>query len=145
MNFKYLLRVFCARIIQRIRFMQYIIQGYNIDKTTEIERNVTLDRLEPKLIYIGKNTIICSGSTILSHKLTLNRNLNPYIPVETRIGDNCLIGIGSIILPGVTIGNNSVVGSGSVVTKSFPENVVIAGNPAKIIKENFKWDKGLYV
>ncbi|WP_209309647.1 DapH/DapD/GlmU-related protein [Tamlana crocina] len=47
---------------------------------------------------------------------------------EVTIGGN------STICPGVTLGNNVVVGAGSVVTKSFPNDVVIAGNPAKIIK-----------
>ena len=51
------------------------------------------------------------------------------------IGDNCWIGGGAVICPGVTLGNNVVVGAGSVVTKSFGDNVVIAGNPAKVIRE----------
>ncbi len=51
------------------------------------------------------------------------------------IGDNCWIGGHATINPGVTLGNNVVVASGAVVTKSFGDNVVIAGNPAKVIKE----------
>lgn len=51
-----------------------------------------------------------------------------------RIGDDCFIGTGSIILKGTVLGRNCVVGAGSVVHGEFPDNCVIAGNPAKIIK-----------
>ncbi|KAJ1645117.1 hypothetical protein J3B02_003691 [Coemansia erecta] len=52
-----------------------------------------------------------------------------------KIGSNVWIGGNAVILPGVTIGDNVTVGAGSVVTKDVPENVVVAGNPAKIIKQ----------
>lgn len=51
------------------------------------------------------------------------------------IGDNVWIGWGSIILKGTVIGNNCVVGAGSLVAGKFPDNVVIASNPGKIIRE----------
>lgn len=58
---------------------------------------------------------------------------------ESRIGvvinDNCWIGAGAIILDGVTLGKGTVVAAGTVVTHSFPDNVVLAGVPAKVIKE----------
>jgi len=60
--------------------------------------------------------------------------------VDTYIGDFCVIGIGAIIMAGVKIGNEVVVGAGSVVTKDIPSNVIVAGNPAKIIKENIKME-----
>lgn len=50
------------------------------------------------------------------------------------IGDNVYIGNNVIILPGVQIGSNVIVGAGSVITKNIPDNVIIAGNPARIIK-----------
>ncbi len=50
------------------------------------------------------------------------------------IGDNAWIGGNSVIVPGVTIGNNVVVAAGSIVVNDIPDNVVVAGNPAKIIK-----------
>jgi len=52
-----------------------------------------------------------------------------------KIGDNVWIGMNAVILKGVTIGDNSVVAAGSVVSKSIPANVVVAGNPAVIVKE----------
>jgi maltose O-acetyltransferase len=52
-----------------------------------------------------------------------------------RIGNNCWIGGHATINPGVVLGNNVVVASGSVVTKSFGDNVVIGGNPARVIRE----------
>lgn len=53
---------------------------------------------------------------------------------ETYIGKNCVIGINSIILPGLTIGDHCVVAAGSVVTKSIPPHSMVAGNPAKVLR-----------
>lgn len=58
------------------------------------------------------------------------------LKVDTKIGSDCVIGVRSIILPGLTIGNQVVIGGGSVVTKNIPSNCIAAGNPAKILKEN---------
>lgn len=55
-----------------------------------------------------------------------------------KIGADVWIGGGSIILPGVTIGNQSIIGAGSVVTKDVPDHVIVAGNPAKIIRKLFE-------
>lgn len=52
-----------------------------------------------------------------------------------RIGDNVWIGMGAVILKGVTIGDNSVVAAGAIVTKSIPENSIAAGNPAEVVKK----------
>lgn len=58
-----------------------------------------------------------------------------FVCDNIKIGKNCWLGFGVVILKGVEIGDNVTVGANSVVTKSFPSNVVIAGNPATIIKE----------
>ena len=52
------------------------------------------------------------------------------------IEEGCFLGANSIILKGTTLGKNVVVGAGSVVSGTFPDNVIIAGNPARIIKDN---------
>ncbi|MFC0875446.1 acyltransferase [Saccharicrinis sp. FJH2] len=142
---KYKIRKLLTYVIQSLRFMLYKFKGYDIHFSTEMERGLNLDRLCPKGIHIGKNTIVASRTTILSHKLTMNKESYPYIQVDTYIGDNCLIGVGATILPGVKIGNNCVIGAGSVVTKNVPDNTIAGGNPAKILKENFLWSKDLYL
>ena len=54
---------------------------------------------------------------------------------QVVLKSGCWIGANAVLLPGITIGRNSVVGAGSIVTKSVPDRVVVAGNPARIIKE----------
>lgn len=66
------------------------------------------------------------------HK-ALNEEHARRAPIE--IGDDCFIGMNSIILKGTKLGNNVIVGAGSVVHGAFPDNCIIAGNPAKIVKQ----------
>jgi acetyltransferase-like isoleucine patch superfamily enzyme len=56
------------------------------------------------------------------------------LKADTIIGKDCVIGVRSIILPGIKIGDSSVVGAGSIVTKDVPAHSVVAGNPAKVIR-----------
>ena len=58
---------------------------------------------------------------------------------DVYIGDNCFVGARCILLPGLKIGNNCIVGAGSVLTGSFPNDSIIAGNPAKIIANTKTW------
>lgn len=95
-------------------------------------------------ITIGRNTDIGSGCKIIDndfHPLpySLRYPKEQLDKVKKRpivIGEGCFLGANSIILKGTTLGKNVVVGAGSVVNGTFPDDVIIAGNPAKIIKEN---------
>jgi acetyltransferase-like isoleucine patch superfamily enzyme len=66
--------------------------------------------------------------------LTINIKDQGVKRQAVNIGNNCWLGAGSTILAGVVIGNGCVIAAGSVVTKSIPENSIVAGVPAKIIK-----------
>ncbi len=87
-------------------------------------------------IIIGKNVWIGPYVKIISMNHDITNYFN-YIKTEPIIiGDNCWIGAGSIILPGVKLANHTVVAAGSVVTKSFlEEDQLIGGVPAKVIKK----------
>lgn len=87
-------------------------------------------------IVIGKGSYIAPNVGII----TSNHNfvdLDEHTPPkDVYLGKCCWIGMNSMILPGVHLGDHTIVGAGSVVTKSFPKgNCVIAGNPARIIRE----------
>ncbi len=85
-------------------------------------------------VSIGDYTMIAPGVKIISANHSIS-NFDCHEKVQPIvIGKSCWLGTNSVILPGVTLGNNVIVAAGSVVTKSFEGNVIIAGVPAKIIK-----------
>jgi acetyltransferase-like isoleucine patch superfamily enzyme len=135
---KFKIRLFLATIVRKIRVFIYRLKGYDIQYSTIIEGSTQLDKLYPKGIHIGTNTLVAGNVKILSHDHCKRvGNNQPYL-VDTFIGKNCFIAVGAIILPGVKIGDEVIVGAGAVVTKDVPSNCVVAGNPAKIIRENIK-------
>ena len=83
-------------------------------------------------VMIGPNVKIAAACHPISPKLRKHK-LQYNKPVH--IGNNMWIGMGACILPGVTIGDNSIVGAGAVVTKDVPENVIVGGCPARVLRE----------
>ena len=137
---KFMIRSFFAKRIQSLRIFFYRLKGYDIHTSVILERHLHLDRLYPKGVHIGQNSLIASGVTILSHDHCKRVNNQPLL-LDTYIGKKCFIAVGATILPGVEIGDEVIVGAGSVVTKSIPSNVIVAGNPARIIRENIKMNE----
>lgn len=86
-------------------------------------------------ISIGKGSVIAPGVGIITENHDLYDPQMRGKKGKVIIGENCWLGMNSLILPGVVLGPHTIVGGGSVVTKPYLEgHVVIAGNPAKIIK-----------
>ncbi|WP_282049061.1 acyltransferase [Maribacter aquivivus] len=85
-------------------------------------------------VMMGPDVVIMGVTHDVSNpKKNMIDETNPSIEDPVHIGDNVWLGTRVVILPGVTLGNNCIVGAGAVVTKSFSDNSVIGGVPAKII------------
>lgn len=117
------------------------MEGFDIGKGTTFfsPNSIVIDHERPWMLHIGEYCKITRGVTILTHdysRSVLRRKYGEMIGEagEVIIGNNCFIGVNSIILMGSHIGENVIVGAGSVVSGKIPDNVVIAGNPARIIR-----------
>ena len=109
--------------------------------------NFNLTLVDDTHIFVGDNTMIGPNVTIATagHPVLprLREKVYQYnMPV--RIGKNCWLGTGVMVLPGVTIGDNTVIGAGSVVTKSIPSGVVAFGNPCRVIRKISEKDEEFY-
>ena len=112
--------------------------GFNIEVGDNFFANYGCIILDVNKVKIGKNCFLAPNVAIYTapHPVKSEERYNGVeygFPVT--IGDNCWIGGGAIICPNVKIGDNVVVGAGSVVVKDVPSDVVVAGNPAKIIRQ----------
>lgn len=108
-------------------------RGINIGENCRMFTNIS--STEPYLITIGDRVTVSSDVTFCTH----DNGIIKVIPHKTdvvgpiTIGDDCFIGMHSILMLGVSLGDHCIVGAGSVVTHSFPPHTVIAGNPARIV------------
>ncbi len=92
---------------------------------------------EPYLIEIGNHVAIAAGTDFITHDGAIwcfrDEIENADVFGKIKIGNNVFIGNNCTILPGTTVGDNCIIGAGSVVRGNFPENSVIVGNPAKVV------------
>lgn len=121
--------------------------GHHVHFGKNIYANFNLTLVDDTHIYVGDYTMIGPNVTIATagHPILPELREQGYqYNAAVRIGKNCWLGAGVVILPGITIGDNVVVGAGSIVTKDLPDNVVAVGNPCRILREVNEHDKEYY-
>lgn len=138
--FRFAIRTFFANKVQYLRNSFYRFKGYDVHPSVIFERKLHLDRLYPEGVHIDEDCLIASGCTILSHD-HCKRVGDQCLLFDTYIGKRCFIAVNSTILPGVIIGDEVIVGAGAVVTKNVPSNCIVAGNPARIVREGIRMKK----
>lgn len=126
----------------QVRNLFYRMAGVKIGRGSKIGATVDIDHSAPEMIRIGRNVWVTRGVMLLCHQRDLSQYEvgKPVMDCELKyapivIKDGAHIGIGAIIMPGVTIGEGAVIGAGSVVTRDIPPYCVAVGAPAKVIKE----------
>ncbi len=121
--------------------------GAHIHFGKNIYCNFGVTMVDDTHIYVGDYTMFGPQAVVATagHPILPELRQKGYqYNAPVRIGKNCWIGAGALIMPGVAIGDNVVVGAGSIVTKDLPSNVVAVGNPCKVLREVNDSDKEFY-
>lgn len=123
----------------------YCCYGYNIQMGKGTYVNFNCNFIDDGKINIGEKVMFGAAVTIATVGHPVHPDMREYMYTDpVTIGDNCWIGAGVTICPGVTIGDNTVIGAGSVVNKDIPANCIAVGNPCRVIREIGETDKKYY-
>ena len=116
--------------------------GCHVGNNVSIGHSVGCDVGNTDLIHIEDDVIITNHCIILCHRRDMkgyrkgdNGTKLPYIYAPVTLKKGCQLGMGTIVMPGVTVGEGAIVGARSLVTKDVPAWTIAAGSPAKVIKE----------
>ena len=121
--------------------------GHHVHFGKYVYANFNLTLVDDTHIYVGDYTMLGPNVVLATagHPILPELREQAYqYNMPVRIGRNCWLGAGVIVLPGVTIGDNTVIGAGSVVTKDIPANVVAVGNPCRVLREINEHDREFY-
>ena len=123
----------------------YCCYGNNIEIGEMTYINFNCNFADDGKIKIGNRVMFGPAVTIATVGHPINPEMREYMYTDpVSIGDNCWIGAGVTICPGVSVGENSVIGAGSVVIHDIPANVVAAGNPCCVLREINEEDRKYY-
>ena len=121
--------------------------GKHVHMGKYVYANFGLTLVDDTHIYIGDYTMLGPNVTLATAGHPIDpelrrQGLQYNMPV--RIGSNCWLGAGVIVMPGVTIGDNTVIGAGSIVTRDIPSGVVAVGNPCRVLRQVGEHDREYY-
>lgn len=108
------------------------VWGMDLHPTCQFSLSARFDKTNPRGVHVGAWSYVAFDAAILTHDLTRG------VRMHTRIGSCCFIGARSIILPGVKVGDNAIVGAGAVVVRDVPPRSIVAGNPARVIRDGIE-------
>lgn len=121
--------------------------GRHVHFGDAVYANFNLTLVDDTHIYVGSKTMFGPNVTVATagHPVLPSLREKAYqFNLPVHIGENCWIGAGAVLLPGVTVGDNTVIGAGSVVTKDIPANVVAVGNPCRVLREIGERDREFF-
>ncbi len=127
------IRDYAAVFVSSIRIRYLRLMGVTIGEKCFVSRGAHIDVARGEVI-IGDRVSVTSGSYILSH----TRGRKSRGGQKTVLEDDVRVNVNAVVLPGIRVGRNSMIGAGSVVTKNVPPDVVVMGNPARVICRNRK-------
>lgn len=121
--------------------------GHHVHFGTGVYANFNLTLVDDTHIYVGDYTMFGPNVVLATagHPITPELRKRGYqYNAPIHIGNNCWLGTGVLVMPGITIGDNVIIGAGSVVTKDIPSNVIAVGNPCHILREVNEHDREYY-
>ena len=121
--------------------------GHHVHLGNNVYANAGWTLVDDTHIYIGDNVMFGPNVVLATAGHPIDpelRAMGLQYNMPVRIGNNCWLGAGVIVMPGVTIGDNTVIGAGSVVTKDIPAGVVAVGNPCRVLREVGDRDREYY-
>ena len=116
----------------------HVSYGNNTHLADDVYVNFNLTLVDDVEVFIGSRVMLAPNVTITTTGHPVHPDLRrdgSQFSAPVRIEDDVWIGTGAVLLPGVVIGAGSVVGAASVVTGNVPPGVVVAGAPARVIRE----------